>query len=97
MTYKYKAAFEKRLNRLPAADQERIAETVEQLVRFFDSRQAPEGLGVKKLFGSHELGTVFEARASLAIRLVFGVRSSVVTFLCVGNHGEVKQFIRSFR
>lgn len=97
MTVKYKARFVKAFRRLPAHDQQRTIETVEQLERFFATRQAPEGLGLTKLFSTEPLGVVCEARATRVLRVLFAVRQEVLTCLMVGDHEEVRQFIRSFR
>ena len=97
MTYTVKARFEKAFKRLNAPERERVTEAVEQLQKFFETRQAPEGLGVKKLFSREGLGAVFEARASIAVRVLFSVDRDTVTYLMVGNHDDVRLFIRSFQ
>lgn len=97
MRLEYATRFEKSLRRIPAHDRRRAAETIEQIVHYLETQQAPEGLGLKKLFSHAGLGAVFETRASLALRLLFSVYDDVVTFLMVGDHDEVRRFIRSFR
>lgn len=97
MILKYKARFEKAFRRLAADDQRRVVEAVDEIDRFFATRQAPEGLGLKKLFSQESLGAVFEARATRALRILFAVQQDVVTFLMVGNHDDVRRFIRSFQ
>ena len=97
MRLEYATRFEKSLRRVSAHDRMRTADTIEQIVRYFETHQAPEGLGLKKLFSHAGLGAVFEGRVSLALRLLFSVYDEVVTFLMVGNHDEVRRFIRSFR
>ena len=97
MIVKYKARFEKAFRTLSAQDQRRVIDTVEQVDRFFSTRQAPEGLGLKKLFSKESLGVVCEARATLALRVLFTVQQDTLLFLMVGDHEEVRQFIRSFR
>ena len=97
MIYKYKARFTKAFRHRDAHDRQRITEAVEQIQGFFETRQAPEGLGLTKLFSREELGAVFEARATLALRILFAVRQETVTFLMLGNHDEVRRFIRAFQ
>jgi hypothetical protein len=97
MIVKYKARFEKAFRRLASSDQQRTLEAVEQVERFFATRQAPEGLGLKKLFVVESLGAVCEARVTLAIRVLFSVQPDLLTFLMVGDHDEVRRFIKSFR
>ena len=97
MTFQYKARFTKAFQRLPLHEQTRVGEAVEQVCTFFESRQAPEGLGLKKLFSRERLGAVCEARAGLSLRILFSIQENLVTFLIVGSHDEVRRFIRSFR
>ena len=97
MIVKYKARFKKAFKRLVPSDQQRVLEAVEQVERFFATRQAPEGLGLKKLFGVESMGAVCEARATLALRVLVTIQPELLTFLMVGGHDEVKRFIRSFR
>ena len=97
MRFEYAPSLEKSLRRIPVADQHRTAEAIEQIVGYFETRQAPQGLGLKKLFHHGQLGGVFEARVSRARRLLFTVRHDAVTFLRVGDHEDVQRFIRSFQ
>ena len=97
MLVKYKARFEKAFRRLAPSDQQRVIQTVEQVEQFFTTCEAPEGLGLKKLFATESLGAVCEARVTLAVRLLFSVQPNLVTIHMVGNHEEVRRFIRSFR
>jgi len=97
MTYQYKARFEKAFRRHGPQERERIAEAVEQIQAFFETRHAPEGLGLKKLFSREGLGAVFEARATLALRILLAVQQDTVRFLMVGDHDEVRRFIKTFQ
>lgn len=97
MILKHKARFEKAFRGLSANDQRHVVETVEQLDRFFTTREAPEGLGLKKLFSQESMGAVCEARATLALRIIFAVQRETITLLMVGDHNEVRRFIHSFQ
>jgi len=67
MILKYKARFKQAFRNLPASQQGRVRETVEQIDRLFTTREAPEGLGLKKLFSEASLGAVCEARVTLEL------------------------------
>lgn len=97
MRFEYATRFEKSLRRRLPQDRIRTAEAIEQIIEYFETRQAPEGLGLKKLFSHEGLGAVFEGRISLALRILFSVYEDTVTFLMVGNHEEVRRFIRAFQ
>ena len=57
-----------------------------------DVRRVPTGFGIKKMGGD-----LWEFRTDLAIRILFSWEESVITFLFVGNHNEVQQFLRHYR
>ena len=97
MRFEYATQFEKSLRRLPPHERVRTADTIEQIVQYCEARQAPVGLGLTKLFSAQALGAVFEARITRALRLLFTVKQYTVTFVMVGNHDEVRRFIRTFR
>ena len=95
MRFEYARRFANSLQRLPMHDRHRVTEAIEQIVTYCETRQAPQGLGLKKLFSREALGAAFEARVSVAARLLFTVKHDVVTFLIVSDHDEVRRFIKS--
>ena len=97
MHFEYATRFGRSLRRLPSAERGRVADTIEQIVQYCETRQAPVGLGLTKLFSAEALGAVFEARISRALRLLFTVKQDTVTFVMVDNHDEVRRFIRTFQ
>ena len=97
MVFEYATRFEKSLRRVAPQERLRTAEAIEQIVAYFETQHAPEGLGLKKLFSREGIGATFEARVSRALRILFTVRADVVTFVMVGDHDEVRRFIRTFQ
>jgi len=97
MTYEYDPRFARTTRKLPPPERQRVSDAVTGVIRLFEQRQVSGGLGVKKLFSGEEVGAVFEARAGLALRVLFSVQQDLVTFLMVGDHDEVRRFIKSFR
>ena len=67
-----------------------IHEAVSQLLECFEKgARPPIGLGLKKLEPP-----VWEIRSSLHDRILFGWSRDVVTFLVVGNHTDIKRFLK---
>lgn len=97
MTYEYDPRFSRTMRKLVSHDRQRASDAVADVIRLLEQRQAPAGLGVKKLFSNPTVGAVFEARVSLAVRMLFSVQQDLVTFLLVGDHEAVRRFIRSSR
>jgi len=83
--------FERILRRRHPAARLEIQRNVDALVRAFEARNLPVGFGIKKMGGS-----VWEFRVDLATRILFRWEKRTVTFLFVGNHNEVEQFLRHY-
>ena len=68
-----------------------IQRNIDALVRAFEARNLPVGFGIRKLGGS-----LWEFRMDLAARILFQWDKQAVTFLFVGNHKEVRQFLKHY-
>ena len=90
MRYERKPAFERSLKRLPDDRATRIKEAVHQLVVFFETREHPHGLGLKRLRGDY-----WEVRAGLGDRVIFRLSGDLVEFILAGNHDEIRRFLRT--
>lgn len=96
MPFIYKSAYLKRFDRFPRHEQLLILEADKQIRAYYASRKAPIGLRIKLLYASNS-GRVYEARASLAIRIVWAEQEDTVSFVLVGLHDDVKRYLRSLR
>ena len=90
MRYERKPAFERTVRRLPADRRERVTSAVRQLVTFFETKQLPQGLGLRRLRGAY-----WEVRAGLGDRIIFRLSNDLVEFAIVGNHDEIARFLRN--
>lgn len=68
----------------------------EQIRHYYLKQTAPYGSRIKKLFENKD-GKTFEARVSDKIRLLYVESEGVVAFAFLGNHDEVRRYIKSFR
>jgi len=91
LQYRLGGGFEKILKRCHPAERMEIQRNVDALVRAFEARKLPVGFGIKKL-----VGTLWEFRIDLATRILFQWEKQTVTFLFVGNHNEVRQFLKHY-
>ncbi len=96
MIFWYKRSFEKTCRRYPSAVQRLVAEATVQVQGWYQTRRAPVGLRIKKLYEGSG-GKVFEARISLDLRLIWVEREAEVWFSIVGSHDAVQRYIRAFR
>lgn len=85
-------SFERSLKGLHLAQKVEIQRQVDSFMLATNVGQIPGGFGVKKMNG-----TLWEFRTDLSIRVLFNWKKSTITFLFVGNHNEVQQFLRHYR
>ena len=97
MTYRYKKTFLKRFDRHSRKEQTIIWQAVVQIQHYLETGKAPHGLGIALLFRKKNLGAVYEARATNAIRIVYVTKENLTVFSLVGNHEDVRRFIRTCR
>ena len=90
MHYERKPAFDRSLKRLPPDRKERVKNAVRHLVNFFETRQQPQGLGLKRLRQDY-----WEIRSGVGDRIIFRLFGDLVEFVLVGNHDEIRRFLRA--
>ncbi|MDP3296478.1 MAG: hypothetical protein Q8N09_02630 [Thermodesulfovibrionia bacterium] len=92
----YKKEFLRTFDCYKEAEKELIIMAEKQIRHYYLKQTAPYGLRIKKLFEKKEEKT-FEARVSDKIRLLYVESKELVVFAFLGNHDEVKKYIKSFR
>ena len=95
MEYLYKQRYLKAFDALPRADQQRVVDSLQEITQYLRTGHAPYGLRIKPLYGSAKT-RVFEARVSLALRIVWTRQGERVTFVLLGTHDDVQRFLRSW-
>lgn len=93
MEYLYKRRYLKEFEDLSAVEQQRVVDAVQEIQQYHRTGQAPHGLRIKQLYASAQ-GRIFEARVSLAARIVWTHAGERVTFMLLGTHDEVRRFLR---
>ena len=91
MNYSFSRSFERSLKSLPLPEKVAIQRQIDAFMLAMDVRQIPSGFGLKKLGPD-----LWEFRADLAIRVLFQWNKDFLTFLLVGNHNEVNQFLKHY-
>lgn len=89
MRYERKPAFDRIFRRLPEHRKARAREALRQLIAFFETRQQPHGLGLKRLKNDF-----WEVRAGLDDRILFRLTGDLVEFVIVGNHDDIRRALR---
>ena len=89
----FKAPFQKAFDKLAPSKQQLVVKAVEALDAYFKHGTAAYGLRVKKLYEAVGRKT-FEARVSLDLRIVWVQTKEEAIMALLGNHDEVRRFIR---
>ena len=92
----YKRAFLKAFDSYKESEKELIISADRQIRYFCLNRSAPYGLRIKKLFEKGAEKT-FEARVTDKIRLLYVESKELVAFAFLGNHEQVRRYIKSFK
>ena len=88
-TFVVKARFQRAYDRLPAHERDRVKKALQLLQRYLESREAPLGLGLKRLGPG-----VFEFRAGLALRGVSVEEGALMVLTLLGSHDDVRRFLK---
>ena len=81
----------KSLKGLYPQDKVALQRQVDIFMLAMDTRQVPAGFGIKKLGGD-----LWEFRTDLALRVLFKWTKSEIGFLFIGNHNEVRLFLKHY-
>ena len=95
MEYIYAPRYVKQFDALSVPHQQLALDADAEIRRYYHTGEAFFGLRIKRLHtGAH--GKVFEARVSLALRMLWLQHGQQVTFVFLGTHDEVRRFLRSW-
>ena len=90
MNFHFKSSFTRLFKKLDTLKQKQALEAIEALKTVLDSGLKLEGLGLKRL-GSND---IWEIRTSLKDRIVFSFKQDNITFILVGNHEDVRNYLK---
>lgn len=91
LEFGYARSFARSLKGLHPHEKVAIQRQVDSFMLAMDVRQLPAGFGLTN-FGRG----LWEFRMDLSIRVLFLWQRDTITFLFVGNHHEVRRFIRHY-
>lgn len=73
----------------PPPQRDRIKSAVEKLIFFYTTGEKTRGLGI-----THLRGEFWEGRSGLRERVLYRWRKELIEFVLVGDHNDVKRFLR---
>ncbi len=90
MEYRLNPSFKRTLKKIPSKRKEKVKESIQKLVIFFETGEKTKGLGLKKL-----PYRFWEIRTDIRDRILFRVKENRVEFVIVGDHQEIKRYLRN--
>lgn len=85
-------SFERSLKKLDSLSKTKILETLEEFNEFLVSGKMPVGFGFKKI--NHGK---YEFRVDIRLRVIMKSEGNIFYLVLVGNHDEVRRYLRNFR
>ena len=93
ITYDFKPSFERAIKSFPIQKQQQIKSLAKHLIWLLSKGQhLPKGMGLTRLRGNY-----WEIRSTIKERILFHYKKSEVDFILVGNHDDVKKFLKSVK
>ena len=89
MLVEYLVSDDRSFQKLSVDRQAGAIETIDRLLDYFATGQRPHGLGLKRLQQRY-----WEIRIGLDTRVLFELQHDRLTFILVGNHGEIRRVLR---
>ncbi len=89
MTYRYLTSFDRSFRSLGQSQQGKVKKALERFFDFIETSQHPAGLGLKKLVKNY-----WEIRVDLSLRIIFQQDTGLVTFILVGDHNQIRRFLK---
>lgn len=94
MRFLYKKKFLKEFDHRSPHEQGLIRETDDQIRKYYTTQKAAFGLRIKLLYRSPK-GKIYEARVSESLRILWAEQKDIVAFILIGNHIQVRNFLRN--
>jgi hypothetical protein len=91
LQFAFARSFEKSLKGLSPQEKVAIQAQVDSFMLAMDVGRIPSGFGLKKLGRD-----LWEMRADLAVRVLFKWQRNSVSFLFIGNHNEVRKYLKYY-
>jgi mRNA-degrading endonuclease YafQ of YafQ-DinJ toxin-antitoxin module len=89
MLINYLKSYDRSFEKLDKTIQKKTISVIDGLLKFLDTHQKPKGLGLKKLYKNY-----WEIRLDIKNRIIFEFSSKIINIAFVGNHNDVRNFLK---
>lgn len=90
MLFTFQSSFDRCFKKLTPQKQRIVLSAIEELQIFYDTNLLIPGLGLKNLRKQY-----WEIRATLQDRIIFSLKDNTINFVLVGNHEDVRKFLKN--
>jgi mRNA-degrading endonuclease RelE of RelBE toxin-antitoxin system len=91
-TIKVLPSFERSLKKLSHNDKDKLKKVLAQFNEFLIYGNPPKGLGFKKI--NHDK---YELRVDIRLRIIVKIEDEDIYLILVGNHNDIKRYLREYR
>ena len=84
--------FQKQLKKLSSNEQQKSIKALKKLRAAIEQGKIPQGLGFKKINGDK-----YEIRVDLRLRIALKKDGDLLACILIGNHDEIKQYLKNYR
>jgi hypothetical protein len=90
----FKVAFQKAFDKLSEDQQQLTLKALDAIRRYLETGLAAYGLRIKRLYDGGNAKT-FEARVTMDLRILWVQTKDEIVFALLGNHNEVRRFLKN--
>ena len=91
MRFEFKPAFDRSIRGFSTNEKDEIEKIIDHLIGILSqNRFLQRGMGLKRLRGDY-----WEVRYGLKARILFRWKNDLVEFVLVGNHDDIKKFLKN--
>jgi len=85
-------SFERSVKKLAVDERKKLSDALEKFNHSFSSGELTPGLGFKKI--NHDK---YEFRVDIRLRVVLKQNHEILYLVLVGNHDDIRKYLRSYR
>ena len=86
------SSFERSLKKLSKQEKEKLKRCLDQFSIFISTGALPKGLGLKKINKNK-----YEIRVDIRLRILMKLEKDTLFLVLVGNHNDIKRYLREYR
>ena len=88
----FKRSFDRLYQKLNDSEKTKVRSVLDRFLSTLEENRAPAGLGLKRLKKD-----IWEIRVDIHLRVSFRMQKNRIEFGVVGNHEDIKRYLKNFR